>query len=967
MWVAFLFPYGKVTYHLVLRGNEYSPQPIMLTRELEGKAAHAITTSEGTKMKPENNALERAVRSVLFAGAITAFAVSPMAMAQQEGDEEEDEDQLELGRQVVTGSRIKRIDLEDARPVIVIDRDEIELSGQDSVADVLRNSPINSFGSSREQSGNSFLGQATIDLKGVGSTRTLVLLDGRRMPRSPVTANQANDLNIIPLSAIDRIEILSDSASAIYGSDALAGVINIILRKDYDGFEVGAAMTRPTRDGADVDSGGLTVGGSTNRGRFLFTASFRNKQHIASQDRFYSKGDPGYDAGSTDYPGAPFDATWYAWENTDNVSSWGNTIWPFFLAAPNCEQVVDPATGERLLAGPYIAASGQERCGFDYTAFSWETADLRQASTFLHADYELNPDHALRVQSVFSTINNHGRYAPAVGFFEIPVEAIDGLKQGFDFDMPYSDLRLPWDPGTAYFLGHRFVGLGNRNFVGTNTYFENALLSFGTVGMFDYELEVRHSRYDGREDSCCYAKAFTASEYVAQGLYNPFEPLSPLNADAYGAMSANATRDIRADFRTYNGNVSFDLFEVPGGQVGWAAGFEYNDEKFYDIYDPLSAGGDLIGSAGNSGEGERVVKAVFVESFVPIIDNVELIAAARRDQYNDSAGSETSLYFAALYQPTDWLLLRASWGEGFRAANMNNLYGAVSFSAEGGTDLVQCQRTGVAPDDCIEEQYPTFSGGNPALLPEVSESYNIGFVIDYEPFTLRVDYWNVEVEDGIGIAGLQGLIEAELRGQCLATGEIVTTIDTGAQAELIVCSPGNFLKREPSTGILLEAEAGWGNTFRAEYGGLITQGTYDLETDTAGDFQFGAFVSRSLKLRSRSASAEEWSSFVGEGGSPKYRATVYARWRYTDHTVSAIARHTAGYVRPRADFEAPSHTEYDLSYRWDTPWDGRVSIGVINLTDEDPELDSFASPTPAIYDLYSLDGRMPYVSYRHSF
>ena len=130
------------------------------------------------------------------------------------------------------------------------------------------------------------LGQATIDLYGIGSTRTLVLLDGRRAPRSPVTANQANDLNIIPLSAVDRIEVLTDSASAIYGSDAIGGVINVILRKDYDGLEVGTSLQRPTREGADSDAGVITIGGSTNRGRFLFTADFRNKGHIASADRF---------------------------------------------------------------------------------------------------------------------------------------------------------------------------------------------------------------------------------------------------------------------------------------------------------------------------------------------------------------------------------------------------------------------------------------------------------------------------------------------------------------------------------------------------------------------------------------------------------------------------------------------------------------------------------------------------------
>ena len=912
-------------------------------------------------MKPESNALERAVRSVLFTGAITAFAVSPMAMAQEEGDE--DEDQLELGRQVVTGSRIKRIDLEEARPVVVITREEIELSGQESVADVLRNSPVNTFGSSREVSGNSFVGQATISLHGIGSTRSLVLLDGRRAPRSPVTANQANDLNIIPLSAVDRIEILTDSASAIYGSDAIAGVINVILRKDYDGLEVGTSLQRPTREGADSDAGVITLGGSTNRGRFLFTADFRNKGHIASKDRFYSAGNLGYDEGPVDFPNAPFEATWYAWENTDNVSSWGNTIWPLYRIPSNCETVVGP-DGERLLAGPYVAANGQQRCGFDYTAFSWETADLKRTSAFLHADYELNPDHAVRLQSMFSTINNQGRYAPAVGFFRIPADAAESLKANFDYDVPYAE-RLP------YFLGHRFIGLGNRNFKATNTLFENAVLAFGTVGMFDYEFEARHTRYDGREDSCCYAKSFTASQYVAQGLYNPFDPLSPGNASAYDAITSNANRDIRADFRTYSGNVSFDFLNAPGGPIGWAVGFDYIDEQFYDIYDPLSAGGDLIGSAGNSGEGERLVKAAFTEALIPLWNTLEVSAAARYDSYDDAAGNETSIYLSARYQPTDWLLFRASWGEGFRAANMNNLYGARSFSAEGGTDLVQCQRAGVSPENCVEEQYATYTGGNPLLAPELSDSYNIGVVVDWEPITARVDFWSLDLEDGIGLASLQGLIEAELLGQCANTGRTENTIQTGSLAEIIECSPGNVLKRDPTSGALIEAEAGWGNTFKQEIGGVDVQLRYDLETATAGDFTFALYGARLLRYRSLSRTATDWSSSLGEGvgdsARPKYQAQGLVRWNYTDHTLSVYARHIAGYIRPDAGFEAPSHTEYDLIYRWTTPWDGRVTIGVLNVTDEDPEIDSFASPRPAVYDLYSLDGRVPYVSYRHFF
>ena len=297
-------------------------------------------------MKSDRDVMGQALRSVLCAGAIAALFIASVATGQEDGADDEEKDVLELGRQVVTGSRIKRIDVEEARPVVIITREDIELSGQESVADVLRNSPVNSFGSSREVSGNAWIGQATIDLHGIGANRSLVLLDGRRMPRSPVTANQAVDLNIIPLAAVERIEILTDSASAIYGSDAIGGVINIILRKDYEGIEIGASLDQPTREGADAESGVITLGGATDRGRYVFSADFRNKAHIASADRFYTRGGTGYAAGAADYPNAPFPATWHAWGNADNVSSWGNTIWPHYLAAPNCEQAVDPATGE---------------------------------------------------------------------------------------------------------------------------------------------------------------------------------------------------------------------------------------------------------------------------------------------------------------------------------------------------------------------------------------------------------------------------------------------------------------------------------------------------------------------------------------------------------------------------------------------------------------------------------------------
>ena len=919
-------------------------------------------------MKSNRDVVGHALRSVLCAGAIAALSIASVATGQEDGADDEEKDVLELGRQVVTGSRIKRIDVEEARPVVIITREDIELSGQESVADVLRNSPVNSFGSSREVSGNAWIGQATIDLHGIGANRSLVLLDGRRMPRSPVTANQAVDLNIIPLAAVERIEILTDSASAIYGSDAIGGVINVILRKDYEGIEIGASLDQPTREGADAESGVITLGGATDRGRYVFSADFRNKAHIASADRFYTRGGTGYAAGAADYPNAPFPATWYAWENADNVSSWGNTIWPHYLAAPNCEQAVNPATGERVLAGPYIARTGEQHCGFHYATSAWETSDLKRASIFLHADYELTPTHTLRLQSLFSTKDVHGRFAPPPGDILLTEASAAGLKQGFDFDVPYSEL-LP------YTLRHRFAGLDNRDFKALQTLYENALLAYGAVGIFEYEFEARHTRYDGRENSCCFPRSFTTSQLISQGRYNPFDPLSPGNAAAYGDLSASSTRESRADFRSYSGNVGFDMFTSPGGPVSWALGFDYFDEKYRDIYDPLTAGGDLLGRAGINGSGERVIKALFGETLVPLLPNLQLSAAVRWDKYDDAAGSELSSYLSARFQPAGWLLLRASWGEGFRAGSMNNLYDGTSLWLQSSFDLVKCRRDGIAPSDCDEGEFPTYTGGNPALRPELSDSYNVGVVMGWNSLTARLDYWNVNLENGIALPPLQGLIGLEFEGQCVNTGRIENTRYTGTPAEIVLCGSGSLLKRDPATGALVEADVPWDNTYRAQFSGVDFQLAYDLKTAKLGDFHFALYAGVILRHRTRSRSAAQWSSGLGSasgaaaaaGARPTDRSSAAINWSYGNHTLSTYIHYVGGFGLPAAEFSISPHTEYDLFYRWQTPWHGRITVGVKNLTDEDPELGSFSSPLPQAYNLYSLDGRVLYVSYRHLF
>ena len=224
--------------------------------------------------------LSGAIQFALFASA--ASLVSGNAVAQEATSETE---ATTLDRVEVTGSRLKRAEIEGAVPVVVIDRAQIDASGDVSVADVLRDSTFASFGNFRPQSGSSAQSLATIDLRGIGSGRTLVLVDGRRAPTNPMSASSGTDLNAIPLAAVERIEILSDGASAIYGSDAIGGVVNIILRKDFNGAELRYGIGQTKVQGGDLEDASVVFGVSSDRGSLIGGASTASRGMVFTRDQ----------------------------------------------------------------------------------------------------------------------------------------------------------------------------------------------------------------------------------------------------------------------------------------------------------------------------------------------------------------------------------------------------------------------------------------------------------------------------------------------------------------------------------------------------------------------------------------------------------------------------------------------------------------------------------------------------------
>ncbi|HUO82441.1 MAG TPA: TonB-dependent receptor plug domain-containing protein, partial [Gammaproteobacteria bacterium] len=220
------------------------------------------------------------MRYALSAGVAASFIGAPQMAAAQD-----DEDVADQGLITVTGSRIQRVDIEGPSPVAVISREDIEATGDISVAEVLRGSTFNQFGSFKTRSGSSAQSSSTVSLRGLGSTRTLVLLDGRRISGAPnFGAGSAQNLNTIPIAAVERIEVLRDGASAIYGSDAIGGVINVILRKDYEGLQLNGHVGRPTNSGGDEDSYGLVGGISSGKGNITFSLDHEERDIIFNGD-----------------------------------------------------------------------------------------------------------------------------------------------------------------------------------------------------------------------------------------------------------------------------------------------------------------------------------------------------------------------------------------------------------------------------------------------------------------------------------------------------------------------------------------------------------------------------------------------------------------------------------------------------------------------------------------------------------
>lgn len=888
-----------------------------------------------------NSKLAKSIRLVLMYGATaTAFGGASAAIAQ---DSEESAERTE--RIQVTGSRIQRTDMEGALPVTVIDRESIEMSGETSVSDLLRNTSFNSAGSFRPRSGSSAQGVSSVDMRGLGSSRTLVLVDGRRLTMSPSTGS-SQDLNSIPMAAVERVEVLSDGASAVYGSDAIGGVINVITRRDFNGAELtlGAGEVSLPEEGGDRENGSLVFGSASDTTSVIGGVSWN------SRDIIYERDFPWVEPGSSVY-GNNF-------STTEDATLKG--------VPGGCSE--DNFMSEEI--------NGQDRCQYDFNATNANEASTGNESVFVKVQHDINNDWTLYSNASVAKTESFGRYAAApdtnegYGGLATPEDSYNNPTNpnAWMYD-ERNDNAVEYDrdtvgPQEEVYFQHRFAAMGNRDNEVNNENRDFLVGVEGYIGNISLDAGVRRVRNTTTEIGNGYLAASTAWGNVNEFNpgYNPEDP-SEFNPDLYrtgydiqnpssnpddvlAAGVVTTSRVSSFDIDEIYASSGFDLFEMNGGLAQAAVGVEYREENYSDEYDSQSEAGLVGGSSGNSAGGGREVFAAYGEMVLPVTYDLEVTLAGRFDDYSDY-GSDFSPKIGFQYTPIDELMVRGSYGRGFRAPTLDILTQADAYSADSVTDAASCTvLTGDPEEPCQVDAYRL---ANPDLGSEESEQFSLGTVYQATDWlNLSVDYYNIEISDRIAFFGSTELIRRERSGDVIPEGLGVIREEAGN-----IDSPIDRI------------DTGYGNEGTLETSGL------DFNVQTTFDFGEYGMLNQNLQwghVLDYSVDGER--DLVGDPSRPENRINLENVYSYGAFNFTWNINMIGHVAEDVEDGEQVGHvgswTTHDLQISYNTPWEGRISVGMQNAFEKTPELVPYDG-RDYNFDLYNAFGRVSYVRYTQRF
>jgi len=867
----------------------------------------------------------------------------------------------------VTGSNIRRIESESGLPLQIIERQELVNGGVQTVQELLERISANqSFGGWTEAmgGGNARFGFTGASLRGLGTQRTLVLLNGRRVAPYAASTGQGVDLSAIPTSALDRVEILKDGASAIYGSDAIGGVINFILRKDFTGVELNANYFATQHGGGDNWRANATAGiGDLRKDRYNAFVSVDYFEQDPLQARERASTRTGYlpDLVVDQTSGLSFPANIRQPDGFGSARRNPTIPYPDGATPSSCS----PPDSLAIPWYPY-------RCSFDPLSFAETIPETQKTTVIGRATWM--PDAATELfleGSYYRGVFTY-RIAPTPvwsGYTLTPMTLPPSspfYPADFVAGLPGGDPTLPVE------VDYRTIELGPRVNQGTAEQWRGVAGLQGVLAGWDYALVANATSNHEFDDLVSgYVSEAAFGPLLRSGVLNPFGYNSPAVVDALRATQfTGRDRDWRAS--DYGGAVklSRDVYKLPGGPLALALGLEGRREHLEVTNADFIVAGDVMGTGGAPSlpDAHRTVWAVYGELSIPVFKSFEATAALRYDHYSDF-GRTTNPKVSLRWQPARELLLRASWDTGFRVPTLSDLYQPWFYFGftDPYDDPLRCPVTG-SPDDC-QTQFLGRTGGNPLLQPEKSTQWGVGAVVELLPgLSLGADYFNVEIRNLIDFV-LQAPLFADwafweptqvVRNP--ATPEDIALGIPGA-VDYVIENPNNFGTLRTS-GIDVDIRYRSGATQIGQFT-LSLAGTYVIDYDRTGPYS-----------NTFPAGAGARSTFTN-GAIARWRHYATLDWTYGPWGATLANTMQSGYAETCNEGDTSgcatrrvgSYSIWDLQGRYTGAKDWTMMLGIRNLMDTVPPVsnlygESFHAGIDPVYA--DPRGRMFYGAIRYA-
>jgi iron complex outermembrane receptor protein len=869
----------------------------------------------------------------------------------------------------VTGSNIKRIEGEGALPVQIITRAEIEQQGIQTAMGVIdRLSANSSIGGLNLQmsEGATLVGYQTASLRGLGSSRTLVLLNGRRLANTAFSGT-AVDINSIPLSAIERVEVLTDGASAIYGTDAIAGVINFILRKDFTGIEAFAYYGDSDDGGGQVQRYNVVGGwGDLTKDKFnvFGTVDYNKIDAIAANQRKFSAS-----AYNPNAPGGVYD-------RTSGNSIPGNVSIPGVGTRnpgnPACLPPLSfPTTGNSAF-----------QCRFDFASIIDIVPPSESWNVFGSGRWAFAPQQEAYLEGSWSRTEATAKVSPP------PISAATILTGDPVLSIPSS----PFYPhafaqqygvdGQNLTVSWRGLELGPRTDFNTTTQSRVVGGVQGLLGGWDYDVNINWSQSKATTEwKAGWSRGSVLLPILNGGLINLFGLNTP---EAISLMSVALIKEKVLDntgtMTEFNAKASRDIYNLPAGPMALAVGALYRQEKFEQFASEALSSGDVPGLGGSVSslpEVSRNIWAIYGELNIPIVKNLEANVAIRYDDYAD-VGTTWNPKVSARWTPIKELLIRGSYGTGFRAPGLPELFLPNFFGATGDiyNDPLRCPTTG-SPRDC-DAQFTTRLGGNPDLKPETSTSYTFGFVLEPVPqFSFGSEYYWIKVKNVIGVKGEASIFSdmpaAEAAGLLVRFAPGSAGCPPSEQVGGIPCPVAFGIQNNINLSQLVTSGVDFTASWRppaTAFGQFSAafQGTYTIKWDQA---EQGGETQHLVGTYAGGVAATV-SGNGATGAFPRWKHNLNLGWTYGPWAANLNQLYVNGYTEPSDDTPTRyvgAYSVWGLNGAYTGFKNFTLTLGVKNLLNTDPPYTRQSQSFQVGYDPALTDptGRFYYGSIRYAF